>query len=123
MCKITVRYIVTIYPRYIVIMILLENHIQGKTFRNARKFEMTNVIVVKFVLQVLRLIICIIVIFLFEKIFSRKQFTRMINIIHTILINIQRKIKFTYKGNSRARSTNLEEIRVDVTFPCYYSNY
>lgn len=101
-------------------MILLENHIQGKTFRNARKFEMTNVIVVKFVLQVLRLIICIIVIFLFEKIFSRKQFTRMINIIHTILINIQRKIKFTYKGNSRARSTNLEEIRVDVTFPCYY---
>lgn len=80
---------------------------------------MTNVIVVKFVLQVLRLIICIIVIFLFEKIFSRKQFTRMI-ILYTILINIQRKIKFTYKGNSRARSTNLEEIRVDVTFPCYY---
>lgn len=118
----TVRYIVTIYPRYIVIMILLENHIQGKTFRNARKFEMTNVIVVKLVLQVLRLIICIIVIFLFEKIFSRKQFTRMI-ILYTILINIQRKIKFTYKGNSRARSTNLEEIRVDVTFPCYYSNY
>lgn len=94
-------------------MILLENHIQGKTFRNARKFEMTNVIVVKLVLQVLRLIICIIVIFLFEKIFSRKQFTRMI-ILYTI--NIQRKIKFTYKGNSRARSTNLEEIRVDVTF-------
>lgn len=82
---------------------------------------MTNVIVVKLVLQVLRLIICIIVIFLFEKIFSRKQFTRMINIIHNF--NIQRKIKFTYKGNSRARSTNLEEIRVDVTFPCYYSNY
>lgn len=43
---------------------------------------MTNVIVVKLVLQVLRLIICIIVIFLFEEIFSRKQFTRMINIIH-----------------------------------------